>query len=61
MPEMLLHHQLERLGGAGRISSDHRVLGHDLADHGRSRIKSFGRDLSKGLVTIHKIQLYDSP
>ena len=38
MSEMSADHELESLGGTGRVSRDHWVLGHDLSDGGNPRV-----------------------
>lgn len=40
-------HELQRLGRARRVPSDHRVLGHDGRDWRRSRVEAFGGDLQR--------------
>lgn len=45
VPEAALNHELESLGRAGRVSSDHRSTRHDRTDRSSTRIQSLRRNL----------------
>lgn len=46
MTEVLLNHELQRLGSAGGVASDHRVPRHDLLDGSMMRVDALRGNLS---------------
>lgn len=51
MPEVTCDHELQRLGRARRIASDHGIPGHDLANGRDMRINSLRRNLHQHIIT----------
>ena len=45
MTEVLLDHELQRLGSAGGVPSDHGVARHDMLDRGMVRVDTLCSDL----------------
>ena len=45
MTEVLLDHELQRLGRAGGVPGDHRVPRHDMFDSSMVRVNAFRSDL----------------
>jgi hypothetical protein len=43
-------HELESLGGTGRVPSDHGVLGHDLSNGSDPGVEGFSSDLTSAPI-----------